>query len=119
MKRREFYPVPKFRQFKPYRTFKKYPWYARSASLRYVIAWIIWLSTFSDYIANRGKFKVGDRVKYNWMAKVQLYSPNYHGDFEGIRAVTEILYHDESGLQFSDDTSSDPFWVRALYFWEK
>lgn len=119
MKQREFYPTPKFRQFKPYSEFSKYPWYAKSLILRYLVAWIIWLSTYSDWVANRGRLKVGDKVRYNWMAKVQLYSLFRYEKYNITHTVSEILYKDGSGIEFEDGSGSDPFWLRKIYFWEK
>lgn len=117
MRQREFYPVPKFRQFKIYSTFKKYPWYSRSPILRYLVAWIIYFSTFSDWIANRWCLKIGDKVKYNWMAKIQLSS--HIKKYAGTKIVKEILCSDGSGIKFTDGDGCDPFWVRKIYFWEK
>lgn len=117
MKQREYFPIPKYRQFKPYSIYKNKPRYAKSPLLRYIVAWIIWLSTYSTLFSARTKLKVGDKVKYNWMAYVQIYSDDK--DFKAIKTISHILYRDESGIEFEEGSGCDLFWVRKIYFWEK
>lgn len=76
-----------------------------------------------NLIDNRGKFKEGDLVKYNWRAKIHLKSLFDNGwiTTEAL-VVTAITYSDKSGVEYitpkGEPNGCDPFWLRKLYWWE-
>lgn len=111
---------PRYGMFTHYRQtqFKKYPWYARSPLLHYIVQWIIYLSIFYPFLRNDGKYKVGDKVRYNWKGKVHIYTVTDHkGDIT--RTVSEVLFESKSNLSFTDGSGCAAFWVRRKYFWER
>ena len=89
----------------------KHPWYANSPLLRYLVQWIIYFSIFCPYLQKKNKFKVGDRVKYNWKALIQIYSVGSKDMFR-FRIVSEVMWY--GNLKFSDGTGCDPFNIRRF-----
>lgn len=77
-------------------------------------------------INNNGKFKEGDIVKYNWMAKVQLGERFLREKkaYNKLLIVTKILNKSESNVEYMH--ALDPqgigscacFWLRKAYWWE-
>lgn len=105
---------PKWGMFKNRYRNPNRPWYAGHPFLMYCVQWIIYWSIFYPWI--NGSYKKGDRVKYNWMAKIQIYSTLEK--MNKTRIVTKELYQSKSNLEFTDGDSCAKFWVRKLYFWE-
>lgn len=71
---------------------------------------------------NHGKFKPGDKVKYNLFAKIVI------GRIEEIKGGTVYTIDDyepwstsKSNVRFTYDENSgcDVFWIRKLYPWER
>ncbi len=94
------------------------PWFTRIPILHLIVQWVITYSViYPRLIGKRGRFKPGDKVKYTWMAYIQIYKGQ--DKMNEIRTVKEVLYSDNSGLQFTNGDSCDCFWVRKSYFWEK
>lgn len=106
---------PKWGMFKGKYRNPKNPWYAGNPFLMWIVQWIIYWSIFYEHLRKKGKFKVGDRVKYNWKALVQIYSTGGK-DMHKTRTVKTVLWF--GNLEFTDGTGCDPFWVRKAYFWE-
>lgn len=93
----------------------KYPWYAGHPFLMYCVQWIIYWSIFYPWI--NGSYKKGDKVKYNLMAKIQIYTACER--MSEIRTVDKEIYESKSNVQFTNGDSCAKFWVRKIYFWEK
>lgn len=66
---------------------------------------------------NDGRFKKGDVVKYNWMAK-SIIGSAIKNKLKPM-TVERHLYSDKSNVEFTNLDSCASFWVRKLYFWEK
>lgn len=107
---------PKWKTFQTRYRNPRFPWYAKSPLLKYIVQWIIYWSIFYEPLRHQGKFKVGDKVKYNWKALVKIYSTGGEDMFK-VFTVAEVTWY--GNLEFSDGSGCDPFWVRKLYFWEK
>lgn len=105
---------PKYKYFTKYRKISSYPWYARSPLLHYLVQWVIYWSLFFPWL--NGKYKVGDKVRYNWMAHVQIHTV-IERKKNPVMMVSEIRYSDN--LTFEDGTGCASFWIRKAYFWEK
>lgn len=58
---------------------------------------------------NRGRYKPGDWVNYNWKARAII--PKLFAEYPGPRQVSKVLYSDKTGLEFTDGSGCDPFWV--------
>jgi len=85
--------------------------------LHYFVQWLIILSAIMPFLfSNNGKFKVGDRVKYNWKANIQLKSIVDKRD--RTRTVSKVLYVDKGNVEFTNGDSCACFWIRKCYFWE-
>lgn len=94
------------------------PWYSNSAFLNLLVQWLITYSVvYPKIFGNNGKFKVGDKTKYNWKAKVQIWSITERKNI--IETVNKICYSDKSGLEFESGNSCASYWMRKTYFWEK
>jgi hypothetical protein len=71
-----------------------------------------------NWLSNVGKFKGGDKVKYNWKAKVTLggsYNNKTH-------TITKIILQTPTSENFEcgcDEGGGDVYWIRKLYFWER
>ncbi|MEZ2446082.1 hypothetical protein AB6805_30410 [Chitinophaga sp. RCC_12] len=63
----------------------------------------------NDLWHHRGYFKPGDKVRYNWKARVYLSLTN---EDNSTFTVDEILYRDKSGVSFQEGSGCDPFWLR-------
>lgn len=106
--------LPKWGMFNGRYRNPSHPWYAGHPILMYFVQWIIYWSIFYPWI--KGKYKVGDIVKYNLMAKIQIYSVAGK-DMPKTRTVSKLTWY--GNLKFTDGSSCDPFWVRKLYFYER
>lgn len=84
--------------------------------LRPMLCWIVSVMIKFDLFHNKKKFKPGDNLKYNWKAKVYIWSA-IKNKLEP-RTMTNYLYKDNTGILFENGESCDPFWVRKLHWWE-
>ncbi len=76
---------------------------------------------------NTGKFKVGDRIVFNWSAKVTI--PSIVAIHPGIKVVSYVKEHYKTDVigwvDTIDDTidnsiqNVDSFWLRKAWPWEK
>ena len=71
----------------------------------------------NEWLQNRGRFKPGDKVKYNWMAKVYISTAIEHKK-EQTLTITKLLCDDLSGVDYEYQEegqiktgSCDPFWL--------
>jgi hypothetical protein len=87
--------------------------------LERILYGIITIFIKAGVCTNHGKFKTGDRVKYNWKAKIYINSA-IEENKNNIFTVREVCYPDKSGIDFEDDMgSADAFWLCKAHFWEK
>jgi hypothetical protein len=97
-------------------------WYKGKSFLWNLVQFII---NF-DLINNDGKFKEGDVVRYNWMAKVVLGKKFLNGEevWRKSLLVTEVLYSSKSNVEYLVLLNSEVqgscamFWLRKAYWWE-
>jgi hypothetical protein len=98
-------------------------WYKGQSFMWNVVQFII----NNGLINHKGKFKEGDKVRYNWMAKIQLGKDYLNG--EGVKnktlEVTHVLYKSKSNVNYkvvgsdnNDDGGCATFWLRKAYWWE-
>lgn len=76
-----------------------------------------------DWFNNRGKFKPGDKVKYNLFAKI------YIGGIEEIKGgksgtIYTISHYEPwskklENVAFIENSGCSVFWIRKLYPWER
>lgn len=69
-----------------------------------------------ELFTNRNEFQKGDIVVYNWKAHLAIKSAIV--DKTTPMIISEIMYKDNSGLEFSNGDSCDSFWVRKIRFYE-
>lgn len=86
--------------------------------LSHVFYWL--LCGVIRFQINNGLFenknlKKGQLVKYNWKAKVKIKSAIR----DNIHSVMKVKGFDGSIVEFTNDDSCDPFWVRKLHWWER
>lgn len=92
-------------------------WKDHKGFLYYFVQWLIIFSVIMPFVfSNNGKFKIGDRVKYNWKANIKLKS--IVEKRENIRIVSKALYKDKGNVEFTNGDSCACFWIRKCYFWE-
>lgn len=65
---------------------------------------------------NHNKFKRGEWLKYNWKAKICIYSAIK--DKLEPRQFTKYIIEGEN-VEFTNGDSCSAFWVRRLHFWER
>ena len=82
---------------------------------------IVYFIIHADLFNNRGKFKPGDKVKYNFFAKV--YLGHKHIQSKGRYIFTIKCYEpwskDLENVAFEEDSGCSVFWIRKLYPWER
>lgn len=93
----------------------------------YIMYWIVFYIIRHGLCQNVGKFKRGDKVKYNWKAKYQI--PSIYNERKNmIREIDCILDFKKSKSQscefkpLKDECyvdGCDVFWLRKIYWWEK
>lgn len=73
--------------------------------------WIVSLIINNGLRTNKGEFRKGDRVKYNWKAKV--FIPEEID--EDTRVVADVIsMGDSDNIKFTDKDHSDAFWLRRV-----
>jgi hypothetical protein len=70
-----------------------------------------------NWFDNTGKFKVGDKVKYNWMAKVMIASVVKRKEDKTL-TVSKVICNGQN-VEFEECSGSSAFWLRKAYWWEK
>lgn len=63
---------------------------------------------------NRGYFRSGDKVKYNWKAHIALKTLDKLG-----KTFTIKDYWCHTNVDFEEDGGAAAFWLRKLYPWER
>lgn len=85
--------------------------------IHWFLEWLVYRLIDLKINLNRNNFKPGDLLKYNWKAKVILWSIIKKGLKP--RVMLEYLYPDNLRVEFEDGDTCSSFWLRKLYFWEK
>lgn len=77
----------------------------------------------NGWFNNHGKFKPGDKVKYNFFAKVMIPSiAKQKGYEEGHVFVVKDYFEwskKKQSIEFEGGDGCDVFWIRKLYVWER
>jgi hypothetical protein len=90
-------------------------WYKGRSFMWNLVQFMIYFKLFH----HRGKFKVGDKVRYNWKAWVRIKSALWGESDKGTLTVSEVLYKDKSNVGFEEGGGCDVFWIRKAFFWER
>lgn len=69
-----------------------------------------------DWFNNKGKFKVGDRVRVNWKAIVSIRSA-IEDNIGKALTVSEVSPNG-SHVSFKEGSGCDAFWIRKIYWFE-
>lgn len=77
-----------------------------------IVNWIIKKKMFDT----KGKYKIGDRVRYNIFAKIVIWS--VIKDKMYTRTI-ESIWSNGVNVDFTDGGGCDSFWIRKIYFWER
>lgn len=93
----------------------KFNWYSGRSFKWNLVQFLIDNNLFH----NHGKFKSGDKVRYNWKAKIQIKSAMWRKSDSGTLTVSEVVYKNKSGVLFVEGSGCDVFWIRKAYWWEK
>jgi hypothetical protein len=88
-------------------------WYKGKPFIWNVVQFMINFNLFT----NHGRFKVGDKVRYNWKAYVLIKSALWRKEDHETLTVSEIV-RNGSGVAFKEGSGCDAFWIRKAFFWE-
>jgi hypothetical protein len=80
---------------------------------------LVHLFIAKDIFNNVGKFKVGDKIKYNWMAKVYIpLAMKLDKRRDQTLTISEVYCKGEN-VNFIEGCGASVFWLRKAYWWEK
>jgi hypothetical protein len=80
-----------------------------------LIAFVRFCIFHVPYFHNRGRFKVGDKVKYNLFARIYINSVINRKPL----VYTIDKFWTPTNVDFIEEEGCDVFWIRKLYPWEK
>lgn len=87
-------------------------------ALYLVLRAVVQFQINNGMFAHQNCFERGQWLKYNWKAKVVIYSAIK--DKLEPRQFDKYLYkYPDKNVQFDNEDSCSAFWVRRLYFWER